>query len=193
MGHSGGQQGESVELFGLHFLFRLFAGPGDIPNQHDVPKVGFTFFGYRGEVEVQVAVFRVEDLEITTHRAAVGLHQVAPVNAADDFVQRFALGEFGRGSEKTTTGMVDEADSARGIEQEDALLEGFEDLLEETFFANQSGKKRLYFLRLDLIKPGENLIEDRRFQSCDRLAQSDGRCNPRTYSIIVALIRAKTR
>jgi hypothetical protein len=25
------------------------------------------------------------------------------------------------------------------------------------------------------------------------LAQSNGRCNPRTYSIIVALIRAKTR
>lgn len=136
MGYPGGQQSECIELFGFNLLFRFFARASDISDQHDVSKVSLAFFSDRGEVKIQVSVFGIKNLKIPAHRPAVGVHQVGPIDAADDLVQGFALGLLGCGAKKPTPGMIDETDSPRGVEEENAFLKRFEDLLKEAFFAN---------------------------------------------------------
>ena len=158
MSDAGSEEGEGVEFFRLHFLFRFFARASDIADEHDVAEVSFTFFGDRGEVEVEEAVFGIEDFEVAADGAAVGLHEGGPVDAANDFIEGLALGFVWGGSEEAATGVVDEVDAAAGVEEEDAFLEGFKDFLEEAFFSNEAREKRLYFLGLDLVESGKDFI-----------------------------------
>ena len=56
-----------------------------------------------------------------------------PFEAANDLPEVLALRLLGGGAEESAGGLVDKADLAGFIEEEDAFAECFEDLLEEAF------------------------------------------------------------
>jgi hypothetical protein len=73
VGDSGSEEGEGVELFGFYFFCGFSADVGDITDKHDVAVVCFVFFlGDGGEVEVEVAIFGVEDFEVAADGASGG-------------------------------------------------------------------------------------------------------------------------
>lgn len=88
-----------------------------------------------------------------------------PFEAADDFFEVLTLRMLGGGAEEAAGGLVDEANLASFIKEEDAFSEGFEDFLEEAFFPDEAGKERLHFAGFDLIDPGEDFFKDGGFQS----------------------------
>jgi hypothetical protein len=99
-------------------------------------KISLAFFGDRGEIKIQVSVFGIKNFKISAYRPAIGVHQVSPIDATDDFVQGFSLGLLWGSAKKTTPSMIDKANSPRSIEEKNAFLKCFEDLLEEALFTN---------------------------------------------------------
>jgi len=93
-----------------------------------------------------------------------------PFEAADDLPELLALRLLGGGAEESAGGLVDKADLAGFIEEEDAFAECFEDLLEEAFFPDEAGEERLHFAGFDLVDPGENFFKDGVFHD-ERIAR----------------------
>jgi len=59
--------------------------------------------------------------------------------------------------------MVDEADHAMRIEQDDAFLKRLKDVLEESFFADQAGDDLLDLAMFNAIQAGDEFFEEAGF------------------------------
>ena len=117
--------------------------------------------GDGGEVEVEVAVFGVEDFEVAGDGFA-GAGDAFPIEAGNARHQQLA-DDFVAEAEEFLGGGVDEGDAAFFIEDDDAFVEGFEDLLEEAFFPDEAGKELLGLGRIDAVEAGEEFFEEAGF------------------------------
>jgi hypothetical protein len=165
MGDAGGEQGQRVEALRFEGLLGFLAGGGEVADQHDpADGGGARFLGLDGgEVEVEVAVFRVEDLEVARDRFA-RLGERGPVESGDAAGERGARGLIGIDSEEAAGGAVDEGDLAVFIEHDDAFVERLEDLLEETLLADQAVEQLSRLGRVDPVDAGEEFVEEAGFQ-----------------------------
>ena len=116
----------------------------------------------RGQIEIEEAVFRIENLQVPADRAA-GLAQNLPVQSPDLRGQPFARGFFRIEPEKPAGRMVDEFDHPLRIENDDSFLQGFEDFLEEAFFADQAGDDLLDLTVFDAVQAGDEFFEETGF------------------------------
>ena len=98
------------------------------------------------------------------------MHEGAPIDAANDFIEGLSLGDFWSGAEEATSGVVDKADISGGFEEEDAFLESFEDFLQESLFPDETGEEGLNLSGFDLIESGDDFFEDGRFHDGDRMS-----------------------
>lgn len=88
MGDAGGEEGEGVELFGFEGFLVGFAGFGEVADEHDGAEVAglvVEFLDDGGEVEVEEAVFGVEDFEVAGEGGGLIAGEGFPVESADEF------------------------------------------------------------------------------------------------------------
>lgn len=171
VGNPCGEEGEGIELFGFELFFGFLSRVGEVADKHDVSEVGFIFVGDGGAVEVKEAVFGVEDFEVAVDGSAWGVEKGGPIDTANDLVEGLALGVFGGEAKELAGGVIDEANFEIGGEEEDSFLESLEDLLEESFLADESDEEGLKFAGVDLIESGEDFFEDGGFHGCVKMAR----------------------
>lgn len=68
--------------------------------------------------------------------------------------------------------MVEEEDFSFGIDDDEAFLEGFEDVFEEAFFLDESGDDLLDFAGFDAIEASDEFFEEAGFHA----GSVGGRC-----------------
>ena len=160
VGDPGGEQRERVEALGFQRFLRLRAGAGEVADEHHVAErlVVVLRAINRREVEIQVAVLRIENLQVAADGAA-GFAQNRPVQPADLGGNELAGRPLRIEPEKLACRVVEEADHAFRIEDDHALVERLEDFFQESLLADQAGDNLLDVAGDDAIQTGDQLFE----------------------------------
>ena len=160
MGDTGGEQGERVESLGFEIFLRLRAGAGEIADEHHVAERLVVVLRAidRREVEIQVAVLRIENLQVAADRAA-RFAQDRPVEPADLGGNELAGRLLRIESEELARRVIEETDHAFRIQNDHALMQRLEDFFQESFLADQAGDDLLDVAGNHAIQPGDQLFQ----------------------------------
>jgi len=168
MGDTGSEKGEGVEALRLDGLLGGATGLCDIPQDDGVAYDAGGFRGTApgaacgfggglvivvvqsdgGDVEIDEAVLWVEDLHVAGDDR-LGLGKGGPVEAGDALGEGASHAIVAGEAEELAGGVVEEGDIAQGVGDDDALVDGVEDGLEEALFACETQEVVLDFLGAD--------------------------------------------
>ena len=160
MGHPGSEQGERTDAVALDLLFRHSPRLGDVADEHD--KTHFLVLINRGHIEIQIAILRIENFEVSADRAA-GLRQTLPVEAAQPFRELPPHNEIALETKEPARRAVHISHHALVIEQDHSLLKGLEDFFKESLFLHQPQQVTLDIRRLQTVHSLDDLVEEARF------------------------------
>ena len=160
MGHTCGKQSQSRDAFAFDLLFRQFAGKRDVSNKHGETHVFLLINGRH--IEVEVAIFRIENFQVPTH-GPTSFHQFIPIKASQTFSELLPDNFFLLQPEQNTGGSINISNIPLRIEENDAFLQGFEDLLKEAFFLNEPMKIPLDIRWFHAVHAFEDLVEEAGF------------------------------
>jgi periplasmic divalent cation tolerance protein len=158
MGDTGGEHGEGVEALAFELLFGALAGLGDVTDEHDEAHGGVGVVD-GGDVEVEVAIFGVKDLEVTTDDGA-RLAEFIPIEITDALSELLADDLLFLEAEELAGGAVDVGDLASLIEHDDAFLKGVENFFEEAFFTQQLKHDALDLAGVEAIHAFDELVDE---------------------------------
>lgn len=114
------------------------------------------------EVEIELSVLGVEDLDV----AGDGQCRAVEGNAVDaaDFVGDALTEGFGSvQSEEVASGSVEEHDFSPGIQDNEAFLQRFENVLQEALFLDQAGDDLLDLSRLNTVEARHEFFKETGF------------------------------
>src|SRR4051812_42522038 len=165
-----GQEGKSVEPFRLDCLFRRAAAFGDVAKNNGVPHrfgrawiidPGYSFAptedqGY--DVEIQEAIRRIENLDVTAD-SALRLGEQFPIKTADSFIQPFTDRISSLQSEKLAGSVIQVSDPPLRVGDDDPFLDRVENGLDEPLFLGKLKEIILDVLGADSPEAFDQLVE----------------------------------
>ena len=155
MRHGAGHEAEEVHLLGFGVFLAAGVLLGVIADEEEV----FAAAGDGGHVEVVVAGFGVVDLQVACDGDAAVAEVFPEAGAAGEGFEG-GLQQLAQGAGiDFCGGAVGKAGLAGGVEEDDAVAQGVEHVLEESFLGDEAHEDAAEFLGVEVVEAGDEFVE----------------------------------
>ena len=168
MGNARRQHRERGEFLDLDSLLRVAVGLRDVSQDHRAADcLGFLSIGLvaqqRHDVEIQKAVVRIKNLEVTADDFCFRPAERLPVDTSHDLCQRLADAGIGFNAEKTTRRAVEIENASLGVCDDDAFENRVENGFQKTLLAGDFDEVILHLAGLHQRKAVDEFVEKSAF------------------------------